>query len=1427
MKHRIIMVYLIITLFLFCSYADTAAASDALNSFFKTDYAEDTLSKGLDPNVLFLLDVSTAMTFTPDGVMPNRYDHRTVEERGKLLKESTYGHGMRPPVFKGPDYPDGREATRIIGVDNITSGQSYSRYGRDLIEENNKIGDPYCYYTSDPNKYFLLTFRNRHLAHYKGWIDSNGQLKPPNFSITGSTTLPGGDIVGGPPTSVDIKEAERAYNALKDYIPQQYIRKYNSDVWVPVPTPGGKHPKPTVPLNLANEHLVPNDSRIYMMKLVLWRLTEEANAPMFTRMNVAAAMTFQDLKTRSVSNATRVALPGAKEGEVGYYGASVSFPYGGAASDVLGHIGNYYDINGVRVMPTDYSQWTARGVVIGSYGSGDPETSTYYKANSRAILITPFNKFYSVRSADASIGKTDKLNDFRCWISGYESFKLGSYINTEGNPYQVTFISGDYTWTETYGIKDNRHASTVYINQDLKNELFASSLTLLSTAIYGGQNSSEGIPYAPFHKGIFLARHNEYLMQFAVTSRDKAGASDWLYLYPSTNSEGLPTGQAIGSVFDFFNPPTTTNFINGIDGVNFADDSVGFFPVTGSCQQNWLVVFCAGNDAVPGYEPHEAVRHLFKNTLKMRGRRFDTASDKWVSEEYDMDSGVRTLIVGFISPDNKEPEVVKLKEDLIKMAKEGDPIEISRKGDPVRKFIPNEYALPEFANNPTELTKALNNILRRIYVEKMGSGNPVNQPSLVDEETNINTRVILASAYRMNNLDQWDGWLTKYVIRKNETPQIQWEVNDKMVEAGLSRRLFTSAGTANSPSSTVEQITTTNIETRAKVSSSISARFIDWVYRFNHSDGNLTSETILGDMVNSGITVVGRPRHRDLREDHAANTRDVVVYVQTNRGFLHAFNYLDGREIWGFCPPSIFQGRLRNMKTTDNGTDLIDGNGYTKERSRPMVLLDGLLIARDVVYYSPPRTLLTGYLGRGGNGFYAMDITHMDTYYKDPVFEWAIENPRYKDSSAPVIRWGKAASSVGSYSYEDLGLTIDPGVYFIPEYGGVNSVGVLPGGLGHKLGADSQGKVFYIFNPTDGSILWKIDSSITGFQAPIGRNLGMGVSPIIYEENILRKATVFYTADSEGNIFKCDTKEDPISLWTMKSLFQLRTLGTPFENNVGTPPPPDKPVVIPRKMVAARARSGQKWLFGGTSDIHGPESYENDARKIINGEQFLFGIHITNILEDVPQMNSGITPAHATKVRRLTYYADDIPAEYGKYGQEYIQIGHVAIGKGITEGMDDFGWVLRLRPKFGTTEAEYLTADPFMFNEILYFATFIARSGLNSEEACSDVGVAKLYMLDPSTGSSWLYGKPAMVLENIKIAGISGNAGTDRLTLSIKELKHNAIQSIHSNFSDVRDLGNGLVEVKAPVRYDKGTHHENTLNFEPFVPHIQYWRNKL
>ena len=236
----------------------------SLKTFLKTDYGAVSQRPIPRPNVLFLLDTGSPMVFSPKGIMPLRTDGYSLEERARLLKDCTYGSGARPY--------------------NNSSAPDRARYGRDLDNSNNRIGDPDCYYTPDPNKPYFLTFKS-----------SAYHVTPP---------VPAGTLISGYP---------------------HY--------------PGSPYPSQAV--DAFYDELVPNDSRMYMMKLVLWRLTSPENAELLSRMNVGMATSYQEDSVRAQYFADYYKSPA--------YGQRNELPYGSAPSwsigfgtDGTGKGGNYY-----------------------------------------------------------------------------------------------------------------------------------------------------------------------------------------------------------------------------------------------------------------------------------------------------------------------------------------------------------------------------------------------------------------------------------------------------------------------------------------------------------------------------------------------------------------------------------------------------------------------------------------------------------------------------------------------------------------------------------------------------------------------------------------------------------------------------------------------------------------------------------------------------------------------------------------------------------------------------------------------------------------------------------------------------------------------------------------------------------------------------
>ena len=261
---------------------------------------DDAILKGIESNVLLYVETTANMVISMKGQLPifqyvnnirtnpddawmrtNYPMMRDADFRAGLLKENTFSIGARPisegtaanqtarleqrgdgvnrMTLGAPLYPGGLHTfiSPHLGTERsnesssaVTEWPRWLRYGRDTDEANNIIGHPDSYYTPDERKPYLLTFRN---STWANWVI--GTPVPSDLVLTLGQYLP-------------IRDANGVITSYGD----------------------------AVPFDLANEHLVPNDSKMYKMKLVLWRILSptKENVQLLSNLRLGLATTFSD-----------------------------------------------------------------------------------------------------------------------------------------------------------------------------------------------------------------------------------------------------------------------------------------------------------------------------------------------------------------------------------------------------------------------------------------------------------------------------------------------------------------------------------------------------------------------------------------------------------------------------------------------------------------------------------------------------------------------------------------------------------------------------------------------------------------------------------------------------------------------------------------------------------------------------------------------------------------------------------------------------------------------------------------------------------------------------------------------------------------------------------------------------------------------------
>lgn len=239
---------------------------------------------------------------------------------------------------------------------------------------------------------------------------------------------------------------------------------------------------------------------------------------------------------------------------------------------------------------------------------------------------------------------------------------------------------------------------------------------------------------------------------------------------------------------------------------------------------------------------------------------------------------------------------------------------------------------------------------------------------------------------------------------------------------------------------------------------------------------------LLGDIVNSEAVYVKAPANNYSDSGYSAHVtatsgRDGMVYVASNDGMLHAFNALNGQEVWAFMPTAVLPNLYR----------LADKN-YSNKHT---YFLDSSPVVGEAFAAGQWRTLLVGGMGAGGRSYYALDIT----------------NP-----SSPKALW--------EFKHDDLGLTFGKAEIGKLENG--TWVVLLPSGYNNISPGDGKGHLF-VLDAGTGALLRKISTSTGSTSTPSGM-----AHITAWVDDWENSATIrrVYGGDNEGNVWRFDINDN-------------------------------------------------------------------------------------------------------------------------------------------------------------------------------------------------------------------------------------------------------------------------------------------------------------
>jgi type IV pilus assembly protein PilY1 len=401
-------------------------------------------------------------------------------------------------------------------------------------------------------------------------------------------------------------------------------------------------------------------------------------------------------------------------------------------------------------------------------------------------------------------------------------------------------------------------------------------------------------------------------------------------------------------------------------------------------------------------------------------------------------------------------------------------------------------------------------------------------------------------------------------INADNTTTSHWDAGN-MLKTTLpdNRKIYTSDNTWSrvdftTGSITPEMLGVDNTDARDNV--------VNYVRGANH-DNNAK----LGDIFHSKPVVVGPPSRFFFDQGYSTiegtgatqsfvdtqGTRKRVVYVGTNDGMLHAFlsgtyqtsgpnagkyDAGTGAELFGFVPYKLL-GNLENFLPGD-----VTRHGYFVDSSPRVadVWLDNN--ADGIKQSSEWKTVLIGGMRKGGNSYFALDVSDPDASDYPKVL-WEYTNPAIvaQTWSEPFI--GKVKVMSGS-----------------PATAKDRWVAIFGGG---KSDAGTIGASFVVLDIATGTAL-------KTFTTGIDNAIPASPTAVLDGSGYIKFA---YVADLDGSLYKFDFRNpgsgSGYTEWTMKKIFQA-SAGQPVYHRV------EAGSLIPGET--------SRYLFFGTGDQENPVS---------------------------------------------------------------------------------------------------------------------------------------------------------------------------------------------------------------------------------------------
>jgi type IV pilus assembly protein PilY1 len=372
---------------------------------------------------------------------------------------------------------------------------------------------------------------------------------------------------------------------------------------------------------------------------------------------------------------------------------------------------------------------------------------------------------------------------------------------------------------------------------------------------------------------------------------------------------------------------------------------------------------------------------------------------------------------------------------------------------------------------------------------------------------------------------------------------------------------------------------------------------------------------LLGDIIHAEPLVIREPTasysdtgYSAFKSANASRTK--IVVQGANDGMLHAFNAATGAEEWAYVP-NLLMANLNNLSRK---------NGYTHK-----YYVDGTPVSGDVdlnnsggVVGTPDwRTIVVGGLGKGGRGYYALDVTQI---------------PGPETDLAGKVLWEFPNSATNATVRANIGYSFGrPIIAKTRAQGWVVLVasGYNNGTSTGDSGGNGQGYLF-VLNAKTGALIKAIGTGVGSATDPSGL---AHISGRVASGTSNSTVEYVYGGDLKGNVWRFDlTHASNINQWSVTKLAAL----VDASGNA-------QPVTTEPELGTVRITGGayKRFVYVGTGRYLGDSDIPGSSGANANASQTQTMYGLVDDLSTPGGTNPVINPLRASlQQQTFTVYAD-------------------------------------------------------------------------------------------------------------------------------------------------------------------------------------------